>query len=368
MQAKVNKRFVLGCLCVAACLAPGGLRAADPPVVPETETISSRVTAVSVNVVVLDKDGYPVTGLREKDFRIFDNGREQKLTNFLETNQPLTLLTVIDSSGSTWKKINLIKEGAADFIQRAALSRPQDRLAVVNFNEDIEVLSPFESSWREKRALVLDRVDAQGGTALYDALWLTAREILQKAHGRKVVVLYTDGIDNKSLKTFGEARREAVASDATFHVLTVDNLQQALKEAERSCYALTRGQYYAFIRQDDPRSEAPATPTWTRNMRSDFDARKVLEFTYKRAYEEMKRLAADTGGTFHKVSTYEELPVIYRRIASEMPFYYTLTFMPEAAGAEGEYHQLEVRLSDPSWEARYRRGYLVTDRAETKKR
>lgn len=333
-----------------------------------SDTISSRVTAVSVNVMVLDSSGFPVAGLKPSDFRVFDNGREQRITNFQESAKPMTLVAVIDSSGSTWKKINLIKDGAADFIERMARSRPQDRLAVINFNEDISVLCPFESGWREKKAMVLDNVDSQGGTALYDALWLVSRDILQKNAGRKSVILYTDGIDNKSIFNFAEARRAALAADATFHILTVDNLEQALKEARNSCYALTRKQYYSFLQQQGGEPGEPVTPRWTRNMRSQCEAKDVLETTYRNAYAELKMLAADTGGTFNKVSSYEELPVIYKKIASEMPFYYTLTFMPDSPGQEGEYHSLEVRLPDKSWEARYRRGYIVADKPGGHKR
>src|SRR5512143_2558896 len=78
----------------------------------DAKTITSGVSLVLVNVVVLDAYGFPVSGLTEKDFTVLDNEREQKISAFQETSRPLNTVLMIDSSGSTYKKINLIKQGA----------------------------------------------------------------------------------------------------------------------------------------------------------------------------------------------------------------------------------------------------------------
>lgn len=324
----------------------------------EDKLITATVSMVLVNVVVLDKFGFPVAGLKAPDFRIFDNGREQKITHFQETSRPMSIVLAIDSSGSTYKKIFLIKQGAVEFIRRIHEARSQDRVALINFNDDIQLMAPFDLGWREKIAFIQDNVEAMGGTALYDAIYLTTRDILRRTPGRKTVILYTDGIDNKSLKSYGESLRMALTSDATFFVLTVDNQKQALADAEMNYYSLSRRQYYEFMQGEAASRQGEVEPQWTSNMRAQFPVADVLANTYRLAYQRLQRLAETTGGKFHKVSTYEELPAIYRGIASDLSYYYTVGYLPDfTRSTPGEYHAIELRLDDPAMEPRYRRGY-----------
>jgi VWFA-related protein len=96
-------------------------------------------------------------------------------------------------------------------------------------------------------------------------------------------------------------------------------------------------------------------------MRNQFPPAAVLETTYRLSYQRLQRLAENTGGKFFKVASYEELPVIYRQIATELPYYYTLGYQPDFSQAtEGEYHTIEVRLKEPGLEARNRRGYYYS--------
>ncbi len=340
-----------------------GAQPATPQEKTKDNPISSRVSMVSVNVVVLDQYGFPTSGLKEKDFKIFDNGKQQQITHFEETSEPMSIVLIIDSSGSTHKKINLIKQGAMEFIRRIHDSRPEDRIAVVNFNDDITLMSPFNSSWREKVAIIQDRIDAMGGTALYDALFLTCRDILKKVPGRKTVILYTDGVDNKSLKGFDEAFRMALSTDATFFVVTVDNMKQALEDASRDYYALSRKNYYAYIQGDAKSRTGDIEPQWTTDMRRQYPAQDVLENAYRISYQTLQRLARTSGGQFYKVADYDSLPAIYRQIAAELPYYYTLGYQPDFSHAtDGEYHSIEVVLSDPRLIPRYRKGFYVSSR------
>jgi VWFA-related protein len=350
-----------GILCLSVALWSQERQPNPPEAQTQSKPITTGVSLVLVNVVVLDQYGFPVSGLAEKDFQILDNGRDQKITAFQETTRPLNTVLLIDSSGSTYKKINLIKQGAIDFVRRIHEARPQDRLAVVNFNDDINLLADFNSSWREKISFIQDRIDAMGGTALYDALYLTTRDILNRTPGRKMVVLYTDGIDNKSLKNFSETLRLVLTSDATFFILTVDNLKQVLADAEQNQFSLSRRQYYEHIQGEAASRTGEVEPQWTSAMRNQFPPAAVLETTYRLSYQRLQRLAENTGGKFFKVASYEELPVIYRQIATELPYYYTLGYQPDFSQAtEGEYHTIEVRLKEPGLEARNRRGYYYS--------
>ena len=328
---------------------------------PSVQTITAGTSLVLVNVTVQDRLGFPVSGLKAADFTVYDNGRPQEIASFQETIRPLHIIMLIDSSGSTYKKISLIKEGAVEFIRRMHESRPQDKLAVINFNDDVSLMAGFGNTWREKIALVQDRISANGGTALHDALYLSVRDIIGKIPGRKIVLLYTDGIDSKSMKTYSEAYTAALASDATFHVISVDNMAQALEDAEKNAYTLSRRHYYEFIQGEAASRVAEVEPQWTTNMRAQYPPQAVLEMAYRLSYQRLQRLAETTGGKFHKVATYDELPLIYRAIASELPYYYTLGFQPDFSAAKpGEFHAIELRLANPGHTPRYRRGYYYS--------
>jgi VWFA-related protein len=348
-----------GILCLSVALWSQERPPEKPPA--DNKTITTGVSLVLVNVVVLDSYGFPVSGLTEKDFRVLDNEREQKISAFQETSRPLNTVLMVDSSGSTYKKINLIKQGAADFVRRIQESRPQDRLALVNFNDDISLMAEFRTGWREKVALIQDNIEAMGGTALYDAIYLTTRDVVNRTPGRKMVVLYTDGVDNKSLKTFNETLRLVLTSDATFFILSVDNLKQVLADAEQNQYSLSRRQYYEHIQGESASRSGEVEPQWTYAMRNQFPAAAVLETTYRLSYQRLQRLAESTGGKYFRVGSYEELPGIYRLIASELPYYYTLGYQPDFKDAvEGEYHSIEIRLTGPGFEARHRKGYYYS--------
>ncbi|MBN2431926.1 MAG: VWA domain-containing protein [Acidobacteria bacterium] len=330
-----------------------------------TRRITTSVSLVSINVVVLDKFGFPVSGLKKEDFTIFDDGTPQDITFFAETSEPMSVVLIIDSSGSTYKKITMIKQGAIEFIRRLHESRPRDRIAVVNFNDDISLMAPFSTSWRQKTALIQDRIDAMGGTALYDALYLTSKDILNQISGRKTVVLFTDGIDNKSLKDFNEAFQWSLATDATFHILTVDNLNQALTDAGRDYYALSRRSFYAYMQGEAASRDGVIDPQWSHDMRRQYSSRDVLELAYRLSYQMLQRLAVTSGGMFFKVGQYDELPGIYRKVAAELPYYYTIGYRPDFEKMkEGEFHQIEVQVSDAELTPRYRRGYYYRPNAK----
>jgi Ca-activated chloride channel family protein len=331
----------------------------------DSQRITTSVSLVSINVVVLDKFGFPVSGLKKEDFTVYDNGSPQNITFFAETSEPMSVVLIIDSSGSTYKKITMIKQGAIEFIRRIHESRPRDRIAVVNFNDDISLLASFNSSWRQKIALVQDRIDAMGGTALYDTLYLTSKDVLNRISGRKTVVLFTDGIDNKSLKDFNEAFRWSLSSDATFHVITVDNLNQALSDAGRDYYSLSRRSYYAYMQGEAKSRDGIIDPQWSHDMRRQNSSRDVLELAYRLSYQMLQRLAATSGGNFFKVAEYDELPGIYRKIASELPYYYTIGYQPDFERMKpDEFHQIEVQVSNAELSPRYRRGYYYRPAAK----
>lgn len=162
--------------------APEGMRKAPP--------IHVNVRLVNVYVNVTDAYGAPVSGLKQSDFVLNEDGKAQKIAYFeQETNVPLSIVLAIDTSGSTRKDLPLEKAAAREFVR--SLLRPVDRLDLMDFNSDVREVVPFTSNIRRIDEGLND-LDVGPATALYDAIYL-ASERLAPENGRKVLVVISDG-------------------------------------------------------------------------------------------------------------------------------------------------------------------------------
>jgi Ca-activated chloride channel family protein len=172
--------------------------------------IHVNVRLVNVFVNVTDANGAPVGGLMQRDFALSENGRAQKIAYFeRETNVPLSIVMAIDTSGSTRKDIPVEKAAARDFA--LALLRPADRLDLMDFNSDVREVVPFTSNVRLIDA-GLDHLDYGPATALYDAVYLASQR-LDPRHGRKVLLLISDGGNTKYDVDFSQALEAARRGD-----------------------------------------------------------------------------------------------------------------------------------------------------------
>src|SRR5437764_8726311 len=135
------------------------------------------VTAVSpqllrLNASVTDRNGRAISGMRDADFSVYEDGSERKVVNVTPSTEPFNLVLLLDVSGSVEERIDFIRKAARDFLNTAS---PQDRISIISFHDDIKIISGFTTD----RALLskkLDDLDAGGATALYDALGYTLVE------------------------------------------------------------------------------------------------------------------------------------------------------------------------------------------------
>ena len=163
---------------------------ATPEGMQKAPSIHVNVRLVNVFVNVTNATGAPVSGLKQEDFSVTEDGCPQKVSYFeQETNVPLSIVMAIDTSGSTRKDLPLEKMTARDFIH--SLLRPEDRLDLMDFNSDVREVVPFTANVRRIDAGLND-LDVGPATALYDAIDL-ASESLAKQRGRKVLVVISDG-------------------------------------------------------------------------------------------------------------------------------------------------------------------------------
>jgi VWFA-related protein len=245
-----------------------------------------------VNASVTDRNGRAVGGMRENDFSVQENGIERQVTNVTPANEPFNLVLLLDVSGSVEERIDFIRKAARDFLNTAS---PQDRISIISFRDDIQVISDFSTN-RRLLSKKLDEIDAGGPTALYDALAYLLSEPLKKLRGeRTAIVVLSDGDDNKSFVPFPALLEALSESGALIYPLYVPS---------------------GLIPESSvPKSETTRDPLRTR----------YLTLT-TRAEEEGRKLAAVSGGVYYPVRRIEDLQRAYDDVVLQLRTAYTITY------------------------------------------
>jgi VWFA-related protein len=245
-----------------------------------------------VNASVTDRNGRAVGGMKENDFSVQEDGIERQVTNVTPANEPFNLVLLLDVSGSVEERIDFIRKAARDFLNTAS---PQDRISIVSFRDDIQVISDFSTN-RRLLSQKLDEIDAGGATALYDALAYVLSEPLKKLRGeRTAIVVMSDGDDNKSFVPFPALLDAFSESGALIYPLYVPS---------------------GLI----PESSVPKAETTRDPLRS-----RYLTLT-TRAEEEGRKLAAVSGGVYYPVRRIEDLQKAYDDVVRQLRTAYTITY------------------------------------------
>lgn len=182
----------------------------EPPVVVTPRdghepTFAASTRTVRVPVSVLDPSGEPVLGLVDRDFRISEDGKRQDVTLFSSERRPLSLALALDVSRSMENKVRQVEEALKHFID---LLEPADQVLVMTFNDHLRIAQDFTSD-RGFLESVLDSLEPEGGTALYDAAYEAIRRVAANPAESKAVVLVTDGVDTSSSVAFRDLREYA---------------------------------------------------------------------------------------------------------------------------------------------------------------
>lgn len=203
----------------SVCAALGGASGARAQVVTGGR-MHTDVNLVSLWVSVQDAYGRPLTGLPREAFSVFDEGTKQQVAVFeAETQQPLDLALMIDTSLSAAKEMEFEAGAAIRFIRKVV--RPQDTLAVYTFAERVDRLTAYTSNTETLEA-GLKRMRSGAGTSLYDAIYLASGELSRRPPGRRrVIVLVTDAGETTSRATFEDARHAAVSAETLLYTIII---------------------------------------------------------------------------------------------------------------------------------------------------
>jgi Ca-activated chloride channel homolog len=323
----------------------------------ESPTISVHVNLVPVTCSVLAEDGTPRRGLGRGDFHLYDNGAEQKITYFDASQATASVSLLVDASPSVFRESTEMKDAARAFARNLSAA---DEISVVDFSAHSYLLLPFS---RDRGLLdeAIDRIDVRnmasdvGGTNIYEAIYLAARQLFANRTGRKAIVLLTDGQDSGlglTLDPSTASPRRGQPGDR----LTFDDVASALAESDVQAFVITT--------QSRPKR---MTPEWLAGRANrSLVAQDAGEWGIPAYTLYLAELVRRSGGQLYFLREAETLAESYRRIAASIGGEYTLGFEPTptetstAASHPPVWHSLRVEVPGHADRVIHRAAYLAT--------
>jgi VWFA-related protein len=310
------------------------------------DVVRIETNLVSVPVSVLDRQGRFVPNLRRENFKVFENGEQQSIAYFEPTEKPFTVALLLDTSGSTVFKLWEIKEAAIAFAKQL---RPQDRVLVVTFNQDVMLLTEATNDLKVVTEVIETFANTGFSTRLYDAVYLVVNERLNRMKGRKAIVLFTDGVDTASYQaSYQSTLREAEELDTLIYPIQYDTTDFLNATQNSVSIVTTRSGRWPF----------PSRSSSQVIYGSSLPSRGTTMDEYKLADQYLNQLAYKTGARLYKANDRQQLSEAFARIAAELRYQYSLGYYPQTSLQEGERRLIKVRVDQPELAVRAREGYV----------
>jgi VWFA-related protein len=323
-----------------------------PEEVAEGDVVRVDTALVTVPVSVLDRQGRFVPNLRREDFSVFENGIEQSVAFFEPAEKPFTVALVLDTSASTHFHLWEIKEAAIAFARQL---RPQDRVLVVSFNDQVLLLTEATNDLNVVSAVITENATTGDSTRLYDAVDLIIKERLNKIKGRKAIVLFTDGVDTSSyLATYQSTLSEVEELDALIYPIQYDTSDylRAMQSAG-SITIVTSSSNWPFP------GRRSSQVIYSGPSAGGLPPPGTTKADYERADKYLHQLAEKTGARLYQANDPAQLAQAFSRIAEELRRQYTLGYYPGvSAVTNGERRQIKVRVHQPNLAVRARDSYV----------
>jgi Ca-activated chloride channel family protein len=320
------------------------------------EVIKVYSNLVSVPVIVSDRDGRYIPGLKQEDFKLYDNNTQQTLTFFDAAAEPINVAVLLDTSRSTEGVLDDIKKAAKNFLKEL---RPQDRAMIVCFDYGVHKLSALTSDRTVlEDAIKRAEVGEYFGTVLNDAVLESVERDLKPINGRKAIILLTDGADAGSRIGQSELLAYASESDAMIYSIYYAPSMQGRRPGPfgRNRPFPGRGGIFGgrrpmrdrFPRQGGPRQEQ-------RRERQDRRQQRQAE-RQESAEDFLAKLSEVSAGRFYQ-SEKADLKKTFVLVAEELRHQYRLGFVPDNLARDGSLHSLRVKVDKPDIAVRARPQY-----------
>ena len=292
----------------------------------EGDVIRVDSQQVTVNMSVIDTStNRGLAGLAQSDFKLFEDGEEQRLVGFEASSAPFDLVLAIDVSGSTKDKIKLMRSAALRFVNAA---RPADRIGIVTFAGAPSVISELTAD----REFLKERVNAidtaRGDTKFYDATMFAMDKFVNvnNKSRRTAIVLISDGLDGTI-----PGVSDQIGSQISYR----ETLDQ-IREFDGVIYTLWLNTRYVAMSPRDTQPEA-----------------------FDEAYDRMREMADAGGGIFYEVNRLEDLAGAYERVVADLGTVYSLAYEPANKTRDGKWRAIRIRVNKPNAVARGKRGYYA---------
>jgi Ca-activated chloride channel family protein len=272
---------------------------------PQGPTFKSGTQVVSLFVTVADAQRRLVAGLTQEEFEVFDNEKPQPIVFFQNEIQPITVVVMLDTSGSMTLTLDLLRQAAEQFLIRLL---PADKGRVGAFNDKIQFSSRFTSD-RDQLVTDVKNLDYGNGTRLWDAVGASLDE-LKGIEGRRVILVFTDGDDTASKIGLGTVVERARADEVMIYAIGLES-------------NYFNGQSMVRTKPDSG----------------------------------LRKIADETGGGYFELKKSSELASTFTKVAQELHSQYVIGFTP--LQLDNRVHKLTVKMKQPGMTARARRSYLA---------
>jgi VWFA-related protein len=322
-DAPLRRRYLVPTACIVAALCASVAGQQQAP-------FRSGASTVAVYTTVTDSTGRLVPNLTQDDFEIYDNGKLQPITLFATETQPISVIVMLDRSGSMKDSYRLVSLGAEEFIRRLL---PADRARIGSFATKIEI-SPEEFTSDRKVLVDILRSELQpdGPTPLWNAANAAIRELLSQ-DGRKVVLLFTDGVDSPG-------------NFKTNNLSVMDVIDRATRE-DVMLYAIGLESRLPFGRTQSPIAGG---------FGGGFGGGGGNGMT-QRPDPGLPKIADETGGGYFELTRADDLKSTFARVIDELHQQFALGFAPTKL--DGKTHDLEVKVKVKGMKARARKSYYA---------
>jgi VWFA-related protein len=366
--------LALACLCLPGVAQQPAAGAAGAAANQPSPTLQVQAREVLLPVTVRDKKGALVTSLTAADFTLAEDGRPQTIKSFsVQSNLPFLLGLEVDTSRSVESAMDSERKAAAKFVDLmlpadAKDAKQGDEAFLIHFDHEVELLQDFTNS-RARLDKELDEMGPtsaehndpqgpetgesggqsrsmhEGGTQLYDAIYLAANDLMKPKAGRKALIVFSDGVDRGSKETLGEALDAADRANLSVYTIYFKG------EMERDQNGYPGGGHHGGMGGGYPGGWPGGGGGGGGGHRGNEEQVDGLKI--------MQQIATRTGARYFEAKKKDNLDDIYNQIAEELRGQYLLTYTPDQVDNDGGYHKIALKAKNPDQFVITREGYYA---------
>ncbi len=301
------------------------------------DVISVTTSEVMLPVTVRDAEGRLAGDLTRKDFRVFEDGVEQPLSDLALRQVPVDVVLMVDASSSVASNLDDFRRAAEGFASRLAA---EDRVSLIKFDDRVELLQDWtQSRFQFRRAL--NRIEPGMFTRFNDAVLLAAQQQFGTTKSRRAIIILSDGIDSgRGATSLQSALRALLESQVTAYVVSNTEIARAGKQAELDSLLTGDESSVRFnqVRLGDLR-----------------EGLRVLD----QSEANLEQVTAATGGRLYKPRSFLSLEATYAEVAEELRRQYALYYTPLNKARDGSFRRVRVETVGPAYKPHTRVGYFA---------